>query len=244
MISLRRAGERHRTRSGAHDIWHTFQHRPDLGQPLPDFGVLAALDEVRLPPESVSARLSGGEVEIVTYVHRGAFAREDSTGESGVLHAGEFQHMTVRKGIRHKETNASGTEHARVFRIYLRPCAVGLGTAHEQKRFPEAQRHNRLCAVASPDGREGSLHTLQDVVVYSGVLDPGRHIVHELVPGRSAWLHVISGDVTFHDTILEEGDGVGLTTEPSLSLTARAMSEILIVDLGSDPKTLVGAVRP
>ncbi len=136
------------------------------------------------------------EAEIVTYVYRGALAQEDSTGTSGVVHAGEFQRMTIGRGIRHKETNASRTDWAHIFRISLRPSEVGPDRAHEQKRFAAAQRRNVLCVVASPDGRKGSLRIHQDALVYSSVLDPGHHLVHELLPGRSAWLHVICGEAT------------------------------------------------
>ena len=244
MITMRRHGERRCVRRGAHDIWHTFYQEQRPGQHVGDFGVLATLDEMRLPPGSASARQILDESEIVTYVHRAVLAQEDSTGDSGVLQAGEFQHMTVGRGIRRKETNASGTEWAHIFRISFRPSEVGCCSAHEQKRFPEAQRHNRLCVVASPDERQGSLRTRQDVVVCSSVLDPGHHLIHELARGRSAWLHVICGEATFHDVTLSTGDGVGVTKEPSVSLTAQDFTEILLVDLGTVPTAAAGATGP
>ena len=66
----------------------------------------------------------------------------------------------------------------------------------------------------------------------SSVLDPGHHIVHELIPGRSAWLHVICGEATLDDLILARGDGVGVAVERSVSLTAQESTEVLLVDLG------------
>jgi redox-sensitive bicupin YhaK (pirin superfamily) len=53
-----------------------------------------------------------------------------------------------------------------------------------------------------------------------------------LLPGRCAWLHVISGEANSQDIILSRGDGVGVTTERSLSLTAQDHTEILLVDVG------------
>ncbi len=91
-----------------------------------------------------------------------------------------------------------------------------------------ALRHNVLRIVASPDGRLGSLRIDQDALIYSSVLDPGHHAVHELLPGRSAWLHVICGEAASHDIILNRGDGVGVTTERSVSLTAHENAEILL----------------
>ncbi|MEJ2581046.1 MAG: hypothetical protein P8127_05310, partial [Acidobacteriota bacterium] len=61
---------------------------------------------------------------------------------------------------------------------------------------------------------------------------PGHHLVHELLPGRSAWLHVVCGEAASHDMILTQGDGVGVTNERSVSLTAHEKCEILLVDVG------------
>lgn len=244
MLILRRNGERHHLRRGAHDIWQTFSTEARPGPQVADFGVLATLDEMRLPPDHAWAPHLHDEAEVITYVHTAALAQEDSTGSSGVLHAGEFQHMTVGRGIRRKETDASHTDWAHIFRLSLRPSEVGLPSGQEQKRFPAAQRHNRLCVVAAPDGRSGSLRTNQDVVVCSSVLDPGHHLIHELLPGRSAWLHVICGEARLQDVTLIEGDGVGVSMELSVSLTAQEDSEILLVDLGSIPKSLASAARP
>ena len=110
----------------------------------------------RLPPGAVSTDRPRQGAEIVTYIFKGSLAQEDSTGSSGVVHAGEFQRMTAGRSIRHKETNASRTDWAHIFRISLRPPEVGLECVHQQKRFAAARRHNVLCVVASQDGRMGS----------------------------------------------------------------------------------------
>jgi hypothetical protein len=57
-------------------------------------------------------------------------------------------------------------------------------------------------------------------------------VVHELSQGRSAWLHLLQGEVTLGDIVLSTGDGAGITGERAVSLTASEESEILLVDLG------------
>jgi redox-sensitive bicupin YhaK (pirin superfamily) len=244
MITLRRNTERHHARPGKHDIWLTFYPQERRGPPADDFGALATFDEIRLPPGGVSAFHPREDAEIVTYVYKGALAQEDSTGNSGVVHPGEFQRMIIGRGIHHKETNASRTDWAHIFRISLRPSEVGLACAREQQRFAAAQRKNVLCVVASPDGRRGSLPVLQDALIYSSVLDPGHHLIHELLPERSAWLHLIYGEATLHDIILTQGDGVGVTIEPSVSLTAQENAEILLVDSGPAPSSFPSGAGP
>jgi redox-sensitive bicupin YhaK (pirin superfamily) len=242
MITLCRNTNRHHVQHGKNDIWLTFHSQERPSQSADDFGVLTTFNEIRLPPGGVLVPYSGNEAEIFTYVYKGVLAQENSTGSSGVLQTGEFQRLTTGRGIRHKETNASRTQWAHIFRISFRPSEVGLDCVHEQKRFSTAQRHNVLCVVASPDGRKGSLRILQDALVYSSVLDPGNHLFHELLPGRSAWLHVIYGEAALQDIILNQGDGAGIKIEPSISLTAQHNVELLLVDLGPGPSVFASDV--
>ena len=240
MITLRRNTERQHVQRGKQDIWQTFSSQECAGPASNGFGALTAFSEMRLPPGELSALNPDTGTEMITYVYRGVFAQEDSIGNSGVVHSGEFQRMIIGRRVRHKERNPSQTDSTHIFRISLRPSEAGLDSTHEQMRFPVAQRHNLLCVIASPDGRKKSIQILQDALIYSSVLDLGHHLVHELLPGRSAWLHVICGEVALQGIILTEGDGVGIALEPSVSVTAQENTEILLVDLGPAPRSLAG----
>jgi redox-sensitive bicupin YhaK (pirin superfamily) len=235
MVKVRRANERNHDRRRKREVWLTF-HPRDRADPLADgFGALEFLDEYRIPPgESVPPR-PPQDAEIVTFVCEGALAYEDSTGRSGVIQAGEFQCATAGRGIRHSERNASRTDWAHLFRIWLRPSEAGRKSGYDQKRFSAAQRRGGLCVVASPDARRGSLRIHQDALMFSAILQPGQHVIHELQPGRSAWLHVVEGEVTVGDDVLSTGDGAGITAERAVSLTARREASILLLDMRELP---------
>jgi redox-sensitive bicupin YhaK (pirin superfamily) len=245
MFALRRATERRHVRRGQQDIWLTFIPRDDRAGPgAVSLDVLVSFDEMRLAPGGGSGSHRRDEAEVITYVYAGALSQEDSTGRSGVIQAGEFQRMATGDRIRYKETNASRNDWVHVFRIALQSSVVGLDGAHEQKRFTAGQRHNLLCVIASRDGRNGSLRIHQDAIIFSSILDPGHHIFHELRPGRSVWLHVVSGEAKLNGIVLTRGDGVGITTEPSVSLTAQANTEILLIDLGPAPNSSGTGIVP
>ena len=164
-------------------------------------------------------------------MREGALVYEDSQGHSVPIYAGEFQRMSPGRGIRCNETNASRTDWAHVFQIGFYPLQRQLEPGHEQKRFSAAERRGLLCVVASPDARKGSLRVHQDARVYSALLDPGQHLIHELTSGRRAWLHVVDGEVSVAEGTLTTGDGAAFTGELAVSITAREESEILLVDL-------------
>jgi len=221
MITLCRANDREHDRRNARDGWLTSCPGDSL-----------SLDDDRLAPGAHFPSLARCD-ETVTYVHEGTLAFEDSRGRSGVIHAGEFQCMTVGRGGRHAERNASRSASVHVFRLWLRPAQANLEPGHEEKRFSAAQRRGGLCVIASADARRGSLRIHQDAVVFSGLLDPGQHVVHELSPGRSSWLHVVQGEVMLGDQILTTGDGAAVTAARAVSFTAREQTEILMLDVGA-----------
>jgi redox-sensitive bicupin YhaK (pirin superfamily) len=231
MISVRRAEARRHDRRHQRDIWRTFDPR-DRANPIDSgFGALELLDEGRLPPSAPIPQQPRGDAEIVTYVREGAVAYEDAMGCSGVIRAGEFQRMTAVDGMRHGEANASRTAWAHVLQIRLRPSLLRLEAAREQKRFSVAERRGGLRIVASPDAQRGSLRLRQDARIYSALLERGQHVVHELLHGRGAWLHLVHGQLNLGDLVLTTGDGAAITAERAVSLTAREETEILLVDL-------------
>jgi redox-sensitive bicupin YhaK (pirin superfamily) len=239
MISVRPAVARRHDRRRQLDIWRTFDPR-DRGNPIAGgFGALELLDEGRLPPGSAIPQQPRGDAEILTYVREGAVAYEDAMGWSGVIHAGEFQRMIAVHGRRHGQANASRTSWAHVLQIRLR-SSVELEFEREQKRFSAAQRRGGLCLVASPDAQRGSLRLHQDARIYSALLERGQHVVHELLPGRGAWLHLVHGQLQLADLVLTTGDGAAITAERAVSLTASAETEILLVDLAVDPVSSSG----
>jgi quercetin 2,3-dioxygenase len=235
MITLRRAEERLHERRRRLEIWLTFFAEERAATSAPGFGSLEVLSEGRLSPGGAVPRRPHRDAEVITYVREGALTYEDSSGRTGIIDAGEFQRMTTGSGVYHVKTNASRSDEAHVFQIWLCPVEVGRETRHEQRRFSAAQRRGGLCVVVSPDSRAGSLGIHQDARIYSALLDPGQHVVHELVEGRSAWLHVVSGEVALGDVVLTTGDGAGVRGERALSMTARRHTEILLLDLGAGP---------
>jgi quercetin 2,3-dioxygenase len=231
MITLRRAAERHHIERIKHDRWITF-YALDRADPLADgFGALEVLTESRLAPGAEGAFSPNHEAEILTYVIDGTLAYSDSAGGSGVLAAGEFQRWTAGPGVRRRETNALQTDAVHAFHIWIRPLRNGADQSQQQKRFPAAERRGVLRVVASQDGRHDSLRVSQDARVYSALLDPGIHVVHELPPTRRAWLHVVRGELSMGDLVLSRGDGAGVENERALSITAQAESEILLIDM-------------
>jgi redox-sensitive bicupin YhaK (pirin superfamily) len=231
MITLLKSEHRRHVKSGVHDTWMTFDPE-DFSDPLRrGFHALTSLNEEKLAPEMGLYPHSPEDVEIITYVREGSLVHQDNSGVLGHLGAGEFQHTSARRGIRHRALNDSIIYTAHVFQSCITPGGVESPSHQEQKRFPIADRDGILRLVVSPDGREASLRIDQDVRMYSSVLLDGQHLIHELGSGRGAWLQIVKGRILLRGHDLRIGDGAALDGEASVSFTAREPAEILLFDL-------------
>jgi redox-sensitive bicupin YhaK (pirin superfamily) len=179
-------------------------------------------------------RFTDRDSETVTYVREGSLAYEDSSGSSGVIQAGEFQRSTIGRGAWYRAENPSRTDSAQVFRASIRASQVGPPPGHERRRFSVAERRGGLCVIASQDARKGSLRLHQDALDHSALLNPGQHVAYELCVGRSAWVHVVDGEITLAGIVLTTGDGAGVQGERAVSFTATEEAEVLLLDVGDE----------
>jgi quercetin 2,3-dioxygenase len=232
MITLRRAQERHHDTTAQNQAWRTFDPENQTDPLAKGFGLLEFLDEHHVAPGMNVELHPDREAEVVTYVHDGALDYDDSADRSSVIHGGEFLWMIAQAGIRHREANASHSDWAHVFQIWLRLPEGEVKSGFEKRRFNVAARRNVLCVVASPDGDEGSLRLHSKATIFSALPSQGRHMIHELASGTSTWLHVVEGSVILVDAVLTTGDAAGVTGERAISLTATEHSEILLIDIG------------
>ena len=224
MIRIRRSEERGRTRLEWLDSRHTFSFGNYRDPAFVDYRALRVLNDDRVAPGGGFPTHPHREMEILTWVVEGGLEHKDSLGNTSVIGTGELQRMTAGTGILHSEFNPSQTEPVHFLQIWIVPERDDLEPGYEQRSV-----HGAFRLVASRDGRDGSLTVHQDVDLYAGTPAPG--FVHDLRPGRHAWIHVANGEVTVNDRRLGEGDGAALTDEPRLRLHTDGPARVLLLDL-------------
>jgi quercetin 2,3-dioxygenase len=232
MITFRESAGRRHLRSPTQQTWKTFD-RDNAGDPLRlGFRALASLNEALLRPmKSLQSFASPTPVASLTYVVAGSLIHRSPAGGLDRMDSGGFRYTRDAATPPRPAANGSLTDCAEVIEILLVPDGTDPKPGEEQKRFLVAERRGVLRLVASPNGDAASIRVGQDLRVYSSVLDPGTHLIHELRPGRGAWLHVVRGRIQMIDHSLSRGDGAGLENEPAVSLTAQEASEVLLLDL-------------
>jgi quercetin 2,3-dioxygenase len=231
MLTLRPANERGHANFGWLDSYHTFSFGQYVDPRHMGFRSLRVINEDRVAPGQGFGTHSHRDMEILTVVLEGAVAHKDSIGNVATIRPGEVQRMSAGTGIAHSEYNPSSTELTHFLQIWILPEKDGLQPSYEQTEFPLKDRLNQLRLIASRDGRDGSVTVHQDVQLYTATLDARQELTYSKVPDRYVWLQVTRGNVTVNDKPLQAGDGMAVTEESMLTITAIAASEILLFDL-------------
>jgi hypothetical protein len=231
MIRIRRSDERGRADHGWLDTRHTFSFGGYYDPAYMGFRSLRVLNDDRVVPGAGFPTPPHRDMEIVSYVVEGALAHEDSLGTGSTIRPGDVQRMSAGTGVTHSEFNPSDTEGARFLQIWILPERQGLPPSYEQKHFPDEERTGRLCLVASPEGKEGSITIRQDASIFAALLKERESVRHEFAAGRHGWLQVVRGGVDLGAQRLEEGDGAAISGERSIEIAGRGDAEVLFFDL-------------
>jgi redox-sensitive bicupin YhaK (pirin superfamily) len=231
MISIRRAGDRGHFDHGWLDTFHSFSFAEYRDPRYAGFRSLRVINEDRVAPGKGFGTHGHRDMEILSFVLAGAMEHRDSLGTGSVIRPGEVQRMTAGTGVRHSEFNASESDMLHFLQVWIFPESDGLPPGYEQRAFPEPERSDRLCLVASREGRDGSLTIHQDVDVMVATLRAGASVEHALRPGRAAWVQVASGELGLNGDPMQAGDGAAVTDEESIAMTASRDAAILVFDL-------------
>ena len=173
------------------------------------------------------------DMEIITYVRRGAISHSDHLGNAGRTEAGDVQVMWAGKGILHAEKNEED-DITQLFQIWILPDRAGVQPGWRTRAFPKEGRAGELVVLASgraadADGDPLPLH--QDAAILAATLEPGQSVTHKTGKERHLYLVPASGRVTVNGTAAGARDGVAVTGEEEIVIAAEERSEILLADV-------------
>jgi quercetin 2,3-dioxygenase len=231
LINVRSAEDRGHFDFGWLNTYHTFSFGDYYDTRFMGYRSLRVINEDRVRQGRGFPTHPHKDMEIISYVLEGALEHRDSMGNGSVIRPGEVQRMSAGTGVTHSEKNHSQSEAAHFLQIWIIPDRQGLAPGYEQKMYSDEEKRGRLRLIASPDGRDGSVTVHQDASLYAGLLDPGQEATHSLAEGRYGWLQVARGAVALGGRQLKQGDGAGISDEPSLKIEGLEPSEILLFDL-------------
>jgi hypothetical protein len=194
------------------------------------WGALRVWNDDTIAPESGFPPHPHEDMEIITYVRKGAITHQDSLGNKGRTEAGDVQVMSAGSGIVHSEYNLE-SEPTQLFQIWIQPTRRG-GAPHWGARpFPKGDRAGRLVTLASGDpGDTDALAIRADARVLGASLKAGQSIDYLLGSNRRGYLVPTEGAVEVDGVRVEPRDGAAIRNVETLRVKALQDAEIVLVD--------------
>ena len=231
MLQIRKSEERGLANHGWLNSRHSFSFGHYHDPKHVGFGPLLVINEDQVQGGQGFGTHGHRDMEIISYVLSGELEHKDSMGTGSVLKYGDVQRMSAGTGVRHSEFNHSQSNLVHFLQIWIQPSETGIPPSYEEKHFATDSKIGQLRLIASNDGREGSVLVHQDAAIYATIMRSGDSLTHELAKGRTAYAHVVRGNVTINGAALKGGDALKITGESLVTLEKAEAAEVLLFDL-------------
>jgi len=197
------------------------------------WGKLRVWNDDIIAPRSGFPPHPHADMEIITYVRKGAITHKDSLGNVGRTEAGDVQVMTAGTGITHAEYNLEDEE-LHSFQLWILSDRKGHAPSWGARPFPKNERAGRFTVLASGraedlGGDEGALPIHADARVLGATVKAGETISYDL-GGRKGYLVPAKGTVEIEGEVVNARDGAALAEIESLTIKAIENCELVLVD--------------
>jgi redox-sensitive bicupin YhaK (pirin superfamily) len=170
------------------------------------------------------------DMEIITYVRKGAITHQDSMGNKGRTAAGDVQVMSAGTGVRHAEYNLED-EATTLFQIWVETDRRGAQPSWGARQFPKDARNGNFVTLASGFAEDnGALPINAAARVQGATLAEGESTRLSLDPARHVYLVPVDGAIEVNGVRAEPRDGVAITGEQDIEIRALAPTEVVLVD--------------
>lgn len=230
MITIRKSEERGQADHGWLKTNHSFSFASYFDPQHMNFRALRVINEDWIQAGEGFGTHPHENMEIITYIIRGALEHKDSMGNGSMIRPGELQRMTAGTGVTHSEFNPSAND-THLLQIWITPERHGLTPGYEQRDFTELKQPNALTLLASQTGENDSLTVHQDLHLYGGLLEKGHVLNYSPEPDRYSWIQVVGGILVINECVLQAGDGAAIDNEELLTISTDQPSEFLLFDL-------------
>jgi quercetin 2,3-dioxygenase len=196
------------------------------------FGLLRVLNDDFIGGGGLFPTHPHDNMEIVTIPFSGALQHKDSTGGHGIIKAGDVQIMSAGSGVQHSEANASATEPATLFQIWVFPKERNITPRYDQRTFATEERVNKWQTVVSPIEADNALWINQDAKFSLTTLQAGKTMDYtNAFTGNGVFLVAINGTVQVGNITLGKRDAVGISGVNNFTITATEDAELLAIEI-------------
>ncbi len=194
------------------------------------FGNLRVWNDDEIAPQTGFPAHPHANMEIITYVRKGAITHQDSLGNTGRTEAGDVQVMSAGTGIRHAEYNLE-KEATTLFQIWILPTKDGGAPSWGAKPFPKGDRSGKFVTLASGFSDDtDALPIRTDARVLGATIKAGESVTYSIGAARRGYLVPAIGAVEINGVHVGHRDGAAISNENEIIVKALEDSEVVMVD--------------
>jgi len=230
---LHKANTRGHANHGWLDSHHTFSfanyHNPDRMH----FGVLRVLNDDRVDGGMGFGKHPHDNMEIISIPLEGDLEHQDSMGNTAVISKGDIQVMSAGTGIFHSEYNKNKDKLTKFLQIWVYPNKKNVTPRYDQITLNEADRHNNLQQIISPNPDDTGVWIHQDAWFHLGKFDKDFVTSYDLKKsGNGIYAFVLKGDFKIGNIDVNERDGLGIWDTQNIQIQAMSEdAEILLMEV-------------
>ena len=222
------------TLGGANHGWldakHHFSFAGYFDPARTQWGNLRVWNDDTIQPKTGFPAHPHSDMEIITYVRKGAISHKDNLGNAGRTEAGDVQVMSAGSGIAHSEYNLED-EVTQIFQIWILPDERGGEPKWGARPFPKGDRAGKFVVLASGIEGDDALPIRADARVTGATLKKGEVATYDIGKDRKAYLVPASGKVSIDGQVVDARDGAAIADLDKVEVIALEDSEVVLVDV-------------
>ncbi|HEU5332956.1 MAG TPA: pirin family protein [Actinocrinis sp.] len=241
-VDLHLADRRFATKTSWLDSKHSFSFGHHYDARNTHFGLLLVNNDDIVRPGTGFETHPHEDMEIVTWVLRGALVHQDSEGHAGVIYPGLAQRMSAGRGILHSEKNDAWRltgapphgEPVHFVQMWVVPDETGIDPGYEQLEIGDELLSGGLVPVASGMARHDGAAAIRikqkNAALHAARLEAGGSVTLPSAP----YLHlfVARGSVELESVgPLGPGDSARIAAGDGRRVTATHPAEILVWEM-------------
>ena len=212
IIKMRKSDERFRSNREWLNSMHSFSFAEHTDPKWDNFGNIRVINEDIISPNAGFNTHSHENMEIITFVTKGAITHRDSLNNLEKIHQNEVQVMSAGTGISHSERNEE-SETCKLFQIWISPQKKNIKPRYDQISLNEKLWDNLIFDYKN--GQNNKLFVNQNISLWRCKY---KSIKEKKLPSRIDkynWIQIIQGNLLLKsknsnsNICLSSGDGLG-----------------------------------
>ena len=195
------------------------------------FGALRVVNDDWIAGGAGFPTHSHQDMEIITIPLTGALAHKDDAGGEGTVTAGMVQVMSAGTGVLHSEFNASKTDPATLFQIWIEPSVYGVAPRYQESEYKLDNAISNQMLLVGPEGKHDTwIH--QDASISRLTVLAGEEYTYKLNnPQNGVYLMVITGEGVVFNHTLGERDALEIVDESEIFVESKTQMDILCIEI-------------